>query len=215
MTALQIERELQRYWSTLRIEARFAERGRILFNDPNYGRETSTFARVLQIAGGLIVGGWFVIGLATNNSRPAPSLQQQQIEDIRKHADDLHQILLQETTVTTGQFDLMVAPAPMPDEPPLPQAAVPPALAAIEAQPVDIEVVTPEGARTVETTVGQLYRSAPPQVRQQMEAPKIDHGYDHDDPNGCFRRHCLSPHKDLDITADFDRGGVQHAKIRY
>jgi hypothetical protein len=91
--------------------------------------------------------------------------------------------------------------APTPTLPP----EVPAAVAKIADVPV--EVTLTENVSNVEpehltTTIGQFYQSVP-QARHQIEqdAPRIEHDYDKEDPNSCFRRHCLDEHhKEYEIN---------------
>jgi len=217
LTALEAESQLERYWHHLQTEAWLADRRRITWNKPNYGREMPKWMRVLSIVGGVAFGAWFIIGLATHDSVTIPSIQQQQIEAAKHTAETTH-LALDSVTVSTSDFenmfDSLEAPAPV-DEPPLPAAAIAPAVAAVEAESVTIEMETPQGTRNFTSTVGRVYRTATPEVREQMEAPKIDHGYDHPDPHDCTVIHCLTSHKDFTVTADFDSGGKQTAHLRY
>jgi hypothetical protein len=163
----------------------------------------------------------FVVFVKLNDgggsSSVAPSIQQQIINDIPRQAEVTHQAL-QETTITSTEFTNMMneleAPAPAQAlDPVAPQAVPAPAeVASVEDEPVTVET----GTRTINTTVGHLYHAATAQLREQMEAPKIDHDYDrHDSSHDCSVIHCLTPHKDFTISADFDTGGVVHAHIRY
>ncbi|HEX3466143.1 MAG TPA: hypothetical protein VHS78_18990 [Candidatus Elarobacter sp.] len=78
---------------------------------------------------------------------------------------------------------------------------LPAAVAAEAAQPVAVEVVTPTATRNFTTTIAAVYQNAPPQVQRQIEqeAPKIDHGYDHENVNDCAHTHCLSHHKTFTV----------------
>jgi cytoskeletal protein RodZ len=171
--------------------------------------------RVLGIVGGAVFGVWFIVGLI-NAPSPAPSIQQQTIADVQKHVNDFHDaqaaITASTITVSTSDFDSMfdaLEAPPAIDEPPLPAEAIAPEA----AEPVMIEKATPQGNRSYSTTLGRVYQDATPEIRQEMA--KIDHGYDHPDPHDCFVNHCLSPHKDFTVTADFDSGGKQTAHIHY
>ena len=152
--------------------------------------------------------------VGTNGSTNAPSLEDQEWNSAVSNAN-ITTRWLEQTTVTANEFTSMLSnlgPAPTPSEPPTPLAAVPAEIQATEAEPVTVEVDTPTGTQQITTTVRQFYQAAPPSVRQEMEAPKIDRG---EDPNDCFHRHCLTPHKDFTISADFDSGGVQRVHVHY
>lgn len=172
---------------------------------------------VAKVAGWVAIAG-FVLAIIFSPSTPtAPSLQDQEWNSIASNAN-ITTRALEQSTVTAHEFTSMfsnLGPAPTTSEPPTPLAAVPAEIQAIEAEPLTIEVTTPTETQQITTTVRQFYRAAPPSVRQEMEAPKIDHGYDHEDPNDCAHRHCLTPHKDFTISADFDSGGVQRAHVHY
>jgi hypothetical protein len=152
------------------------------------------------------------------SSGSVPSIQTQTVNSIQQQMNQPSQI--QSTTLITNQFNSMIKG--IQSAPSLPSSssieatpAIPDALAAVEAEPVTVELETPDGTQQIKTTVREFYKAAPAEVRQEMEAPKVDHGYDHEDPNDCSHRHCLTPHKDFTISADFDSGGVQHAHVHY
>jgi hypothetical protein len=212
MSATQIETQLNRYWGHIFNASEAAQGVRI-----QKWVNRKPYWKALKIGIGVAFGGWFVIGMINTPSVTIPSIQQQTISDIQKHVNDFHEAnesITLSTSEFENMFDAIEAPAPV-DEPPLPAAALAPAVAAIEAEPVTIEMATPQGTRQITSTVGRVYRNATPEVREQMEAPKIDHGYDHPDPNDCFVKHCLTSHKDFSVTADFDTGGKQTAHLRY
>jgi hypothetical protein len=94
---------------------------------------------------------------------------------------------------------IVVYSAPMAVPPRDIVAAMPAPVAAIAAEPVAVEITTPDEGTHVEVqTLGQVYQAAPPSARRQIEqeAPKIDHGYDHPDPHSCVATDCLDQHRD-------------------
>ena len=69
---------------------------------------------------------------------------------------------------------LVTAPSAPQQAPPVAAAPipyVPPAVAAIAAQPATATITTQGSTQTVQTTVGQIYRYAPPPVRRFMAPP--------------------------------------------
>ena len=69
---------------------------------------------------------------------------------------------------------LVTAPSAPQQAPPIAVASipyVPPAVAAIAAQPATATITTQGSTQTVQTTVGQIYRYAPPPVRRFMAPP--------------------------------------------
>jgi hypothetical protein len=167
----------------------------------------------------LWLGGFaLLIRLDSGPSSSIPSIQQQTVNDIQQQMNQPSQI--QSTTLISNQFNSMIkgiqsAPSYPSSSSIEATPAIPDAIAAVEAEPVTVELETPDGTQQIKTTVREFYKAAPAEVRQEMEAPKMDHGYDHEDPNDCSHRHCLTPHKDFTISADFDSGGVQHAHVHY
>jgi hypothetical protein len=122
-----------------------------------------------------------------------------------------------------GQFDSMIAglksgsaPRHAADSPQITAqaAALPPAVADVAEQAVDVEVKTPAGTSQVSTTLGQAYRYVPPPAQRQIErtVQRIDHGYDHENMNDCAHTHCLGGSFHKDFTVDSPIGS---AHFRY
>lgn len=156
----------------------------------------------------------------TPEERDAQELRFQQRE-MQREGEQLNTI-----TISPEQMNIMIgglmvesAPTPTPEVTAPAAAAMPPAIAAVAAEPITVEVTTMGGQRHEEkqSTVGQVYLQSPVPVRHMMEQrdpPKIDHGYDHEDPNDCFHRHCLGGgfHKDFTVNA-VDGNGVNFGSI--
>jgi Predicted membrane protein len=120
-----------------------------------------------------------------------------------------------EFNMLTGSLFVPSAPAPVEMPAPVaaqaaPAPALPAAIAAVAAEPVQVREESSSGeVHTIATTVGSVYTNSPPSVRRAMEAspppPPIDHGYDHEDKNDCFHTDCLGAidkqfHKQYTIT---------------
>jgi hypothetical protein len=154
---------------------------------------------------------------------PSISPEQQAARDVIRHAEEtkrqieyLNQIMLSEDdwNIMMGGLEVQ-SPTPVntPAAVPAEAAPLPPIIAAAAAEPMTVEVTTPNGTREFTTTVENVYRQAPDRVRQVMTQapppPKIDHGYDHENPNDCYHTHCLGGdiskaggfHKDFTVTA--------------
>lgn len=117
----------------------------------------------------------------------------------------------EEFNTTTGSLFVESAPAVIPDTPAAAAApALPPPIAAVAAQPVEVQETNSAGEVThqITTTVAHAYRSLPREAQERMESsppPKIDHDYDHENLNDCFHTDCLRGidkqfHKDISIT---------------
>jgi hypothetical protein len=145
-----------------------------------------------------------------------------QIQTIQVTVDDMNNMV-------TGLNLSSAAPAAVQPTVPVLAAQAPEpiraAVAKIAAQPAAVIVTTSAGkTQQYIRSVGQVYEHASQSVRDAMvnPAPQSDHGYDQNDPNGCFETDCLSPHKDFMATdkdattsADFDSGGIQSVEIKY
>ncbi|HEX5182003.1 MAG TPA: hypothetical protein VFW19_02505 [Allosphingosinicella sp.] len=177
-----------------------------------------------------------------STQRPAVSPETQAARTVVRDAEDTRRQIAALDAVTLGMDDwnimmggLEAPSAPTPAEtsaPPVAAAAPPPPIpamaaelpriiAAAAAEPMQVDVVTANGSRReFTTTVGNLYRQAPDQVRRIMtksEAPPpIEHGYDQPDPNDCFVRHCLGGgtsnaggfHRDFTVNAVDGNGNM-------
>jgi hypothetical protein len=222
MSAEQADQWFWLYWTPVMQGVNQAEQNRI--NAEQNRKYHSTGAKLkrsilpaAKVAGWLAFAGIMLTLIFSPSVPTAPSLQDQEWNAAQSNAN-ITSRALEQMTVTTHELTSMLSnlgPAPTPSEPPTPLAAVPAGIQATEAEPLTVEVTTPTGNRQITTTVRQFYQAAPPSVRQEMEAPKIDHGYNHEDPNDCAHRHCLTPHKDFTISADFDSGGVQRVHVHY
>lgn len=158
---------------------------------------------------------------------PSKSPDQQAAEDVLRHARETQQQVeyLDKIVVSEDEFNTMIggiavpsAPTPteLPAATPAQAAVLPPPVAAVAAEPARVEVATSSGTQTYTTTVGQVYREAPERVRREMDSSdpppsKIEHDYDHENPNDCFHTHCLGGdintaggfHKDFTVDAGF------------
>ncbi len=126
-------------------------------------------------------------------------MQQEQIERLSEIV-----ISEEEFNIMIGGLEVQSAPTPVaPIAPVAAAAALPPPIAAAAALPVKVEVTTPNGTRSFESNIGEVYSNSPREVRERLvntvpspPPPKITHGYDGpgitEDPNSCFVRHCLS-----------------------
>jgi hypothetical protein len=134
------------------------------------------------------------------------------LETIRRSEVEVEQVnQLSNIVLSMDDWNIMmggieVQSVPTPTEAPAPLPLV---IAAAAAEPLKVEVTTPAGTREFTTTVEKVYRESPSRVQQQMiqqpPPPKIDHDYDHPDPNDCFVRHCLG--------GDLSKAGGFHTNI--
>lgn len=154
------------------------------------------------------------------HDKPARDAQQAALDSIRRMEVEQEQIQsLSAIVLSNDEFNrtagsLFVPSAPTPVTPDAPVAAdpapLPPPIAAVAAQPVEVEETNSAGEVTQQltTTVEHAYRSLPRQAQQRMVSsppPKIDHDYDHENLNDCFHTDCLNAfgkhsHKDISIT---------------
>ena len=137
------------------------------------------------------------------NSGPTP--EQQRLDDFfrRQQVHRMQMEQLEKIAVSEEEFNLMVGSLAVPSPPEVeapetPLPVLPPPIAAIAYEPAKVEVTTSSGTRGISTTVGQVYRSSPPQVQQAMERPshtEREHSYeDHPSRLG---------HKDFTVDAGF------------
>lgn len=121
----------------------------------------------------------------------------QQNADMEQRALETSNLLHLEEDQFNSMQVAMAAPMAVP--PPDSIAAMPAAVAAIADEPVAVETTSPDEGTSVEVkTLGQVYISASRQVQHQIEveAPHIDHDYDHPDPHSCVVTDCLDQHRD-------------------
>jgi hypothetical protein len=157
----------------------------------------------------LFAGGVIVAVVA---GAPARHEQDAMYESMERRTADLEQmqkIMVSEDDFNTMTSSLFVPSAPAPEPEPMPAA-----IAAVAEEPAAVDLTTTSGTQTVTSTVGQVYQSAPSQVRHEMEAsasaPKIDHGYDHENFNDCAHTDCLSQHKEFTIDAGFASAHIKY-----
>ena len=105
-----------------------------------------------------------------------------------KHTQQEQKIAIDSLSMNVMISGLVTAPSAPQEAPPMaaaPMAYVPPAVAAIAAQPATATITTQGSTQTVQTTVGQIYRYAPPPVRRFM-APPSPPPEEEEDPSGDY-----------------------------
>jgi len=154
------------------------------------------------------------------HDKPARDAQQAALANLRRvqaeeeQIEQLSAIVLSNDEFNMTTASLFVASAPIPVIPDEPIAAAPAPLpapiAAVAAQPVEVQETNSSGDVTneVTTTVEHAYRSLPREAQQRMESsppPRIDHDYNHENLDDCFHTDCLKGidkqfHKAVSIT---------------
>ncbi len=177
-----------------------------------------TWTQMVGLITAIFVG---ASGYVYVHNKPARDAQQAALDSLRRVQDEQEQIQsLSAIVLSNDDFNMTTASLFVPSAPPpvtqndQPIAAVPaplpPPIAAVAAQPVEVEETNSAGEVTQQltTTVEHAYRSLPRQAQQQMiSSPplKLDHDYDHENLNDCFHTDCLKGidkqfHKDISIT---------------
>jgi hypothetical protein len=187
----------------------------------------------LKFIGGITALFVFISAYSLHNNLGGPTPEQIRMYNTERtiaiQGEQIRQ--MEGVMVSTEEFTalssgLLAAPPPyIPDAPvaaeAAPAPALPAAVAAIADEPATVDVTDSDGyTRTVNTTVGTVYRNSTPTVRAQIETPApIHHDYNDSittDPNSCFVRHCLSPHKDITVNAvDGNGNKFGSATVKY
>jgi len=149
-----------------------------------------------------IFAGAMAISFSQRQTGPTPDQIRMQntlrtIEIQDQQIKQMERIMVSNDEFNIATANLFAAPAPVIDDPVAPAAAaLPPPIAAVAAQPV--QVVETDSSGEVEavttTTVGHAYQSIPREAQRQMEnnpPPKIEHDYDKPSTKDCFRDDCL------------------------
>jgi hypothetical protein len=154
------------------------------------------------------------------HDKPSRDAQQAALANLRhiqaeeEQMQQLSAIVLSEDefNMVTSSLFVPSAPAPVIQDEPIAAAPapLPPPIAAVAAQPVEVQETNSSGEVTneVTTTVEHAYRSLPREAQRRMVSsppPRIDHDYNHENLNDCFHTDCLKGidkqfHKAISIT---------------